>query len=68
MGLRAPKSKNGLQKPRETLPQNGGIDIWFIHLAFLGDYQANFVNLHFFIVLEPFSTLKGKKIKKYVAK
>jgi len=43
MGLRAPKSKNGRQKPHET-PLTGG---HLVHaFPFLGEYQANFEKSH----------------------
>ena len=30
----APKSKNGLQKPREAPPQNGKVDSWVMRIHF----------------------------------
>ena len=44
MGLRAPKSKNGRQKPHKTPLKM--VDIWFMRFHFKAGNQANFEKSH----------------------
>ena len=65
MAPRTPNSKNGLQKPRETPPLNGGVDLWdwVIRFHFRASIKPILKNSIFFIVLEPFSPLQRPKSK-----
>ena len=61
MASRAPKSKNGVQKPGETPPQNGGEDIWFMRFHFRASIKPILDNHVFRPVLHV--PLKGQKTK-----
>ena len=61
--LRAPKSKNGLQKPRKTPLQNGVVDIWVMRFHFRASIKPILKKSLFSIVMEPFSNLKRPKSK-----
>ena len=62
MALRAPQSKNGLEKPRETPPQNGWVDIWFMRFGFWVDLRQILENRVLFAVFGLFYPVNEAKI------
>ena len=62
--LRAPKSKNGLQKPRKTPLQNGVVDIWVMRFHFRASIKPILKkNPYFPSLWSRFPILKGQNQK-----
>ena len=47
-------------------PQNGGVDIWFMHFHFQANIKPILINCIFFIVLQPFYSLNEAKTKQWL--
>ena len=63
MGLRAPKSKNGRQKPHET-PLTM-VDIWFMRFHFKASIKPILKNRTLSIILEPFFPFTDQKLNRW---